>query len=125
LRAQLDEKLDDLIAPDSLRRVRDFLGELLDVPFASTGHPALASARRDPVLMGDQVRHAVQDFLAASARRGPIVIVLEDLQWGDLSSINLIESAISALSDLPITVIALGRPDVTTLFPQLWEKVGC
>lgn len=125
LRDQLDQRLTELIAPQELRRVRDFLGELLDVPFSPGGHPALASARRDPVLMGDQVRHAVQDFLAASARQAPVVLILEDLQWGDLSSVNLIESALAALADLPIAVIALGRPNVTTLFPQLWEKVGC
>jgi hypothetical protein len=125
LRHQLHERLDALMEPEELPRVRAFLGELLDVPFSSDGHAALASARRDPVLMGDQVRHAVQDFLAASARRGPVVIILEDLQWGDLSSINLIESTMAALADLPIAVIALGRPSVTTQFPQLWEKVGC
>ncbi|MBZ0238989.1 MAG: AAA family ATPase, partial [Deltaproteobacteria bacterium] len=125
LREQLHERLSALVAPDDLRRVRDFLGELLNVPFSAGGHPALASARRDPVLMGDQVRHAVHDFLAASARSGPVVMILEDLQWGDLSSVNLVESVLAALAELPIAVIALGRPNVTTLFPQLWEKVGC
>ncbi len=124
-REQLHDRLGGLIEPDELRRVRDFLGELLNVPFSAAGHPALASARRDPVLMGDQVRHAVQDFLAASARRGPVFLVFEDLQWGDLSSVNLVESALAALAELPIAVIALGRPTVTTQFPQLWEKVGC
>jgi eukaryotic-like serine/threonine-protein kinase len=125
LRDQLHERLAELIEPGELRRVRDFLGELLAVPFSSDGHAALASARRDPVLMGDHVRHAFGDFLGASAQRGPVVLVLEDLQWSDLSSINLIESAALALPDLPVTVIALARPTVTTLFPQLWEKLGC
>ena len=125
LRDQLHERLAAVIAPEDLRRVRDFLGELLGVPFSADGNPALASARRDPVLMGDQVRHAFEDLVAATARRGPLVVILEDLQWGDLSSVHLIESAVGALADLPITVIALGRPTVTTLFPQLWERLGC
>jgi serine/threonine protein kinase len=125
LREQLHDKLAELIPAPDLRRVRDFLGELLDVPFAADGNAALASARRDPVLMGDQVRHAFTDFLAATVRQGPVVLILEDLHWGDLSSINLVEAAVGALADQPISVIALGRPNVTTLFPQLWEKLGC
>jgi eukaryotic-like serine/threonine-protein kinase len=125
LRDQLHEQLAALIPPPELRRVRDFLGELLDVPFSADGHLALASARRDPVLMGDQVRHAFQDFLGASARRGPVVLILEDLHWGDLSSVHLVESALGALDDHPIAVIALGRLTVTSLFPELWDKLGC
>ena len=44
----------------------------------------LRAARHDPLLMGDQMRRAFEDFLAAERAAQPVLLVLEDLHWGDL-----------------------------------------
>src|SRR5262249_11722045 len=84
----------------------------------------LRAARHDPLLMGDQMRRAFEDWLAAETRAQPIVIVLEDLHWGDLPSVKFIDSALRALPDRPLMVLTLARPEVKDLFPDLFAERG-
>ena len=54
----------------------------------------------------------------------PIVLVLEDLHWGDLPTVRLVEGALRAARELPFFVFALARPEVHDRFPRLWEDEG-
>ena len=63
-------------------------GELVGVPFYEEESVPLRAARRDAVLRGDQMRRAFEDLLSAECAMGPLVLVLEDLHWGDRSSIE-------------------------------------
>jgi tetratricopeptide (TPR) repeat protein len=73
------------------------------------------------MLMGDQMRRAWEEFLAAECGQQPVVIVLEDLHWGDLPSVRFLDAALERLADEPLFVLALARPEVLELFPSLWE----
>ena len=58
--------------PDGDRtRVALFLGELAGVPFPEGSSVELTAARSDAMLMGDQARRALTDFIAAEVREGP------------------------------------------------------
>jgi tetratricopeptide (TPR) repeat protein len=105
-------------------RVTEFVGELLGVRFPDEASPALSAARRDAVLMGDQMRRAFEDLLAAESARQPVVLVLEDMQWGDLPSVRFVDAALRNLSDRPWLVVCVGRPEVQSLFPGLWSERG-
>jgi tetratricopeptide (TPR) repeat protein len=102
-------------------RVTEFLGELAFVPFPEAQSPQLRAARQEPMVMGDQMRRAWEDFLAAECDERPVVLVLEDLHWGDLPSVRFIDSALRNLHDRPIFVLALARPEIHELFPNLWR----
>lgn len=55
---------------------------------------------------------AITGLLSRCARRGPVVVVLEDLHWADRSTVTVLEYAISTLVDVPIALIATWRePD--------------
>lgn len=54
----------------------------------------------------------------------PVVLVLEDLQWGDRPSVVLVESALAKLEGLPLTVLGLARPEVRDAFPDLFRIEG-
>jgi len=82
----------------------------------------LRAARQDPLLMGDQMRRAWVDFLSAECRVQPVILVLEDLHWGDQPSVEYLDAALRLLSDRPLLVVALGRPDLRDLFPALWAE---
>jgi len=103
-----------------LPRVSEFLGEISGIPFGDGGSAQLRAARRDAVLMGDLMQRAWEDYLAAECAANPVLLVLEDLQWGDLPTIRLVDGTLRALSDAPFMVLALGRPDVHAAFPKLW-----
>ena len=108
------------VAPADRQRVADFLCEMVGVGPADADSVSLRAARHDPVLRSDQIRRAFIDWLAAEAQARPLVIVLEDLQWGDVPTVELVDAALRALEDCPIYVIALARPEVEESFPNLW-----
>jgi tetratricopeptide (TPR) repeat protein len=100
-----------------------FLGELIGTPFDAV-LPTLAAARVDPLIMAEQIRRAFEHFVAIETAVAPLAIVLEDLHWGDLPSIKLVDAALRALHDRPLFVLALARPEVHERFPRLWAERG-
>jgi eukaryotic-like serine/threonine-protein kinase len=116
LRAHISRHL----AKRDAARVCEFIGEMAAVPFPAEHSVQLAAARNDPMLMGDQIRAAWQDWLAAECAVQPVLLVLEDLHWGDLSTVTLTDFALRNLRDMPFVVLAFARPEVHTVFPNLW-----
>jgi eukaryotic-like serine/threonine-protein kinase len=109
--------------PGAEGRIAAFLGELVGTPLSDEDNVQLRAARRDPLLMGDQIRRAFEEFLAAECAAQPVLLVLEDLHWGDLPTVKLIHAALRNLCDQPFCVLSLARPEVHTIFPDLWA--GC
>ena len=101
-------------------RVTEFLGELTGAPFSDRDSVQLRAARGDPILMSDQMRVAWQDFVAVECAAGPIVLILEDLHWGDLPTVKLVDAVLRTQRDRPLMVLAFARPEVHDLFPKLW-----
>jgi serine/threonine protein kinase len=111
-------------APPERARVTEFLGELVGVPFPEDSSVQLKAARQDALLMGDQMRSAFEDFVAAECAAQPVWLILEDLHWGDVPTVRFVDAALRRLRDQPFLVVAFGRPEVHTLFPKLWEERG-
>jgi len=111
-------------------RVAEFLGEIIGTRFQAEQPPStpewieLRAARQDKMLMADQMRRAWLDFLEAECRAQPVILVLEDLQWGDRATVDYIDASLRVLKQHRLCVLALGRPEVKTLFPHLWAARG-
>ncbi|WP_437720726.1 protein kinase domain-containing protein [Sorangium sp. So ce861] len=114
------EQLDRL--GDKGARVAAFLGELVGAAFPGDGDVQLRAARQNPMLMSDRLREAFEDFVRAECQRKPVLLVLEDLHWGDLPTVTLVDAALRHARDLPFFVLALARPEVDELFPALWSE---
>jgi hypothetical protein len=84
----------------------------------------LDRAREEPSLMSERLREAFEGLCEARCQRGPLVLVLEDLHWGDLSSVKLVESALLALAERPLLVIATGRPELDEVFPSIFAAAA-
>jgi tetratricopeptide (TPR) repeat protein len=104
--------------------VAAFLGEMIGTAFSDADVPALVTARRDPLLMNASIITAWVDWLRAETEKSPVLLVLEDLHWGDLVSVKLVDAALQRLSDAPLFVLALARPEVKAAFPQLFASSG-
>ncbi|MFO0580116.1 MAG: protein kinase [Polyangia bacterium] len=102
-------------------RVVPFLGEVCGIPFPETEHPLLQVARQTPKSLPDQLRRACLLWLAAECRTAPLLIILDDLHWGDELTVMLIDQALQELRAAPLFVLALARPEVSTTFPGLWK----
>src|SRR5262245_891472 len=81
----------------------------------------LRTARTDAALMGDQMRMAWEDFVVAECSVGPVILVLEDLHWGDSATVRFIDPLLRR-RNLPFMVMAMARPEVHELFPKLWAE---
>jgi tetratricopeptide (TPR) repeat protein len=107
---------------EAATRVAVFLGELAGVPFSEADLPALRSAREDPRVMADQMLVAWLDWIEAACRAGPLLLVLEDLHWGDGPSVEFVDAALRTLPESPLMVLALSRPEGDGRFPGLWKE---
>jgi tetratricopeptide (TPR) repeat protein len=120
-RAKLRARVARNVPADDVARVAEFLGEVAGVPFAEAGRVELASARRDPMLLGDQIARAFEDLVGAEARERPLVLVLEDMHWSDAASVKVVGSALKNLRNHPLFVLQLARPEVHTVFPRIGD----
>lgn len=112
------------VSPPDATRIAQFLGQLAGAPCADCDTVEMNAARADPVLMGDQMRRAWEDLLLAESQHGPILLVLEDLHWGDVPTIKFVDAALRNLGEAPLMVLSLARPVVRDLFPKLWAERG-
>lgn len=65
---------------------------------------------------------AFLDLARAACARGPLLILIDDLQWCDAATAQAIDRALSALHDAPLFLVALARVEVDEVFPKLWPK---
>ncbi len=120
-RRKLTARVARHVDPDSVGRVAAFLGEMAGIAYADDDNGALQAARQNPQLMGDGMRRAWEDWLAGECAAGPVLIVLEDLHWGDWGTVSFIDGALRNFREQPFMVLALARPDVHSRFAQLWQ----
>jgi tetratricopeptide (TPR) repeat protein len=124
-RAKLAERVGRHVAASSRDTVVEMLGEMAGVPPAGEGSERLRAARRDPMLLGESVRAAFEEWVAAETDAHPLALVLDDLHWGDLASVKVLDSALRRFRTKPLMVLALARPEVHALFPALWTERDC
>ncbi len=110
-REKLHARLGRHVKGPMLARVAAFLGEMVGIPVPDGPDAVLVAARANPLLMGDAMRASWEEWLIAECRAQTVVLVLEDLHWGDGATARLIDSTIRNLGDLPFMVIALARVD--------------
>jgi tetratricopeptide (TPR) repeat protein len=123
-RGRLQAKLAARVArhvPEAEReRVTLFLGEIVGASFPDEGSVPLRAARSEAILMADNTRRAWEDFVRAECAAHPVLLVLEDLHWGDGATVSYTDSALRNLGEHPWMVLALARPEVHESFPRLW-----
>ena len=110
------------VPEEDVSRVTEFLGEIASIPWNDAESIQLRAARHDPTLMGDQMRRAFCDLVLAETGAAPFVLILEDLHWGDLPSVNLLDAALRAANERSFMVLAVARGEVHDAFPQLWAQ---
>jgi serine/threonine protein kinase/tetratricopeptide (TPR) repeat protein len=102
-----------------------FLGEITNIRFPDDDLPQLKAARRDARLMADQTVGAWVDWLEAEAKHHPVLLLFEDLHWGDFASVNYVDHALRVLRKKPVMVVALARPEIDERFFGLWRDRHC
>ncbi|GAB4410221.1 MAG: hypothetical protein Fur0044_03900 [Anaerolineae bacterium] len=93
---------------DQSAEIFPYLAHLLDAPLDEE------SAQRLKYVEGEtlqqRILQAVQSYLAAKAKHGPLVLVWEDLHWGDPSSLGLLEATLPLTRTSPLLLLLIYRP---------------
>ncbi len=100
------------VLPDAVEEVLPFLAALLGLPLDEPRRTRLAGLHGDA--MEKLTLRSVTRLVRASAADRPVVAVLDDLHWADLSSIELLESLLRLSEEHPILFVNLCRPGYPT-----------
>ncbi|MCG8417203.1 MAG: protein kinase [Proteobacteria bacterium] len=120
----LKARLTGLVAPHQVDRFTVGLSAMLGMSGPSRDNPMSAAARENPVFLRQLVEEAWLGWLRALCDRRLVLLILDDLQWGDQLSVSYVDVALRELSDRPLMVLALARPEVQQHFPRLWARRG-
>ncbi|MEM9453537.1 MAG: protein kinase [Myxococcota bacterium] len=112
-RDKLHRCLSEYFSGPQLARVEAFIGEICRTPYHSDFCLPLLVARQDPQFMAEQTRKAWEDLVAAVSTHRPLVIVLDDCQWGDLASMRYCDNVLRSRSSQALMLVALARPGAT------------
>ena len=107
-------------AATKLEELEGTLGEIV------CGATERGTRRRTRVLNDLAVTREGQAFQAwlDLETQSPLLLVLEDLHWGDAPTVAYVEQALRGLRDRSLMVLALARPSVHDQFPALWGGAG-
>ncbi len=119
LKGALRGRLATTYAEAELPRTLDFLVELCEPGAQADVVPELVAARNEPRMLADWLRRTFVEWLRREASRSLLVVALEDLHWADNASLAWIGEVMRASRDLPLLVVATGRPEVHERVPAL------
>ena len=79
--------------------------------------PAIAALLGDGIASADDIAVATRKLLEAAAAERPLVVVFDDVQWGEPTFLDLVEHIADWSRDAPILLLCLARPDLLDLRP--------
>ena len=71
----------------------------------------------EPEQLQRQITLAARAMLERRLARQPVVIVIDEMQWADAASADLLREVIDQLADRPLMLLAAQRPDARALRP--------
>ncbi len=97
--------------------------EEFDAPFVADrllhvlGFPAVPASQ-------EEVFWVVRKWLESLASRGPLVVIFEDVHWGDAAFLALIDHIDTWSRDSSILIVSLARPELLDKHPAWREKAS-
>lgn len=92
-----------------------YLATLLNIAVPAPEEQRLRGLNAE--VLGAQVFRATRRLFERISLRGPLVLVVEDLHWADLSSRELLHHLLPLVRTVPILFIILSRPEPESLEP--------
>ena len=108
LEAVLQETLTDLLGADQ-ESLYPYLAHLLDLQLTDELEAKIHQLNTQDLRV--HYLDAVKQFLRAITLEQPVILILEDLQWGDESSIDLLADLLPITATSPILFCLVSRPD--------------
>ena len=112
------DKIERLIAPfePEIAEVGPLYAALLSVPAAGRYAPLRVTAQRQRI----RTIEAIEAQIGRLAAKTPVLLIFEDVQWADASTLEFLERMIERVGDLPILLVMTCRPECV---PR-WEQIS-
>ncbi len=98
----------------------DLVGQLVGFDFATAGSEAVQALLGSPNF-GQLARAYLVQYFRELVGQNPMLMLLEDLQWADDSSLDLVAHLVSELADARLVVVAAARPGLFERRPNWGE----
>jgi tetratricopeptide (TPR) repeat protein len=86
------------------------LGGYLQMDFPPS--PFLKILAENPKHRGDLARTVLRQLVELDAQQTPVVLVLDDLQWADDETLDIVSELVAGLGGSAVVVIAVARPEM-------------
>jgi tetratricopeptide (TPR) repeat protein len=98
-----------------------FLGAFLDLKYPES--PFIKAVEEDPQQFALVSRAVLRRFFEVDAESHPLILTFEDLHWAPDDTIDLVHYLLSSLSDAPILVVIVARPELLARKAD-WARAG-
>ncbi|WP_437501074.1 protein kinase domain-containing protein [Sorangium sp. So ce1099] len=97
--------------------------ELLREAPGMTGTVAALGPEESGALMKQRIAAALTRLARLAARQLPIVVICDDLQWADDASLDLLESLVQGVADLPLLFVCSARTELIERRPGFGAEI--
>ena len=98
----------------------DLVGQLVGFDLATAGSEAVQALLGSPNF-GQLARAYLGQYCRALLAQNPMVVLLEDLQWADDSSLDLVAHLVAEIPEAPLLIVAAARPALFERRPNWGE----
>ncbi len=109
-RLRFAHEIKTVMGSDQVGEMLHLLGAFVGLDFAPT--PFLRAITESPKQHTELSRTALRRFIELDATFGPLVLVLDDLQWADDETFALIGDLAVGVSGSPVVLLAAARPEM-------------
>ena len=108
-RLRFQHEVKSVLGSDQVAEMLHFLGTFVAIDFPPT--PFLRAVADTPKQRTELARTALRRFIELDAATGPLILVLDDLQWADDETLVLVNE-LAGLGGSPVVILAATRPEM-------------
>ncbi len=116
---RFQEEVQEVLGGDMSSEELHMLGQYLDLEFPETSFLQVLSD--SPSQYQEISRTIWKRFVENDARMGPIALVVDDLQWADKTSLQMLQELSESLEGVAVVIVVAARTELKTQVPQ-WGK---
>lgn len=119
IREKIKEQVKELLQDDRVTEFLQFLGGYMNIKFIDS--PFIRTIEEHPEHFYNISKTVLKRFFEIDGNTTPLVLVLEDIHWGDEESLDLIYYLINELEEGALLLIVTTTPQLNAIRPDWFE----